>query len=410
MSSDTVNQNRINPYLSAKWYLFWLAILTGLVVGPHAVQSQATDKASLPLAYIQKITMPFITISVPAIPPAPPAKKHTTVQSVARESLDLANLQQKLAKSLDARLRSNIAVVYHIDVDNGASFITPKEMDAVLKTDLDRFGMVNGFERKMWGRVSTQVLRAGKSSQLLYATGVATASKRWIGKGYSLTDAQLVDSLASTISTRLIACLRKGTSSITATEAKFAIVPTFMPELVEMVVGKMGDTSKLQVNVPSLYRQADILFQPEVGPLSIVVREPNRISISNQNHPLPVLKYKEMIQLNALHAECERLGVDFLFVTNVESVDGEKELGVGEESLLIKTIRVDTTVDGLLYSLKDNRIIWRDIAEGGTVARMETIRGKPRIRTDEQCIVDSVRTAFAHLRSQFDDYLKVTDR
>ncbi|HLJ76907.1 MAG TPA: hypothetical protein VKT75_05815, partial [Acidobacteriaceae bacterium] len=70
----------------------------------------------------------------------------------------------------------------------------------------------------------------------------------------------------------------------------------------------------------------------------------------------------------------------------------------------------EAEVQATLYRRQDDRLIWIDRASGGTIALTEYVRHMARIRSDVQCVLDAARTAYAYLRSSFDEYCRKFER
>ena len=92
-----------------------------------------------------------------------------------------------------------------------------------------------------------------------------------------------------------------------------------------------------------------------------------------------------------------RLRAGFVFVTRLAEASLRQEEADGAARK-----RATAEVDGRLIRVSDGEVIWRDRATGGSAARTEYVRNEARIRSDEQCLSDAARTAYAHLRFAFD--------
>jgi hypothetical protein len=62
--------------------------------------------------------------------------------------------------------------------------------------------------------------------------------------------------------------------------------------------------------------------------------------------------------------------------------------------------------EALLLRVADGKVVWRDRREGTTTTRTEYVRQQPRLRGEEPCLLDAIRTAFAQLRFGFEEYKK----
>ena len=162
-------------------------------------------------------------------------------------------------------------------------------------------------------------------------------------------------------------------------------------------------------------RQADVLFQPETSPAArmIAAGEIEQALATLNLRPSGLWLNDGSPSIGRLATLADRLHAGYLFISRASDVS------LAESTFITADLdrprpgverRADVEVEGLLFDARENRIVWRDRMTGGTIARTEYVRHLPRIRTDEQCIVDAATTAYAHLRASFEDYRRKFDR
>jgi hypothetical protein len=171
----------------------------------------------------------------------------------------------------------------------------------------------------------------------------------------------------------------------------------------------------VKIRLPSLLRQDDVLFQPELGPISDTVdAEDCRNALEELGLTLKDLwAEKGAPNPEKLEAISGRLKADYIFVSRIHRIelsDSPYEVMDGFKPVPGLERRATVHVSAALYRKSDKQILWIDKSEGGTIAHTEYVRNHPRLRTDEQCVLDAARTAYAHLRYSFDEYRRKFER
>jgi hypothetical protein len=283
--------------------------------------------------------------------------------------------------------------------------------DAGLAVTVDRCGLHVGIEREVWIRVAGRIETArSEAFGPLYGVGWARSSRKLLGRGFSRTDAELLDQAARQALAQMARQVRTGIRPPFAGGGRYLVVRAAAPEEIVKTetVGKARPQS-VKIEVPTLYRQSDVLFQPDLPPvLDVIDTDEGDKALKGAGLAQRDLwntagtPAKEVIKELA-----GRVKADFVFLSRVREVALEElpiELLDGKTQRLGVQRNVGVTVVGALYSVRDDRILWQDVVEGGTIARTEYVRGKPRIRTDDQAVMDATHTAYAYLRYSFDEF------
>jgi hypothetical protein len=304
-----------------------------------------------------------------------------------------------------------------------------RDSDACLLTVMDRFGLNAGLEREVWLRTVAWMWRRVPNSRGVltgpyYAVGRAVAGRKLIGKGFGRTDDELVRDACAQASTRLVGTLETGRSPLFMDTCRVAVLPATIPAAVEKSMELMdvdptnpGKESAQTVTVPlsSLQRQMDVLFQPETGPVATLAAMPLHMSAIglDADGARDIWRAGETNNQDTLRTVAGRLAVDYIFASRVRDIEISDRPEVASDAGLLRPAvrrQVDVEVEGLLYGVRERKVLWRDTVTGGTIAITEYVRHQPRIRTDEQCLADAARTAYAHLRSSFEEYRRKFDK
>jgi hypothetical protein len=303
-----------------------------------------------------------------------------------------------------------------------------EKSDALLVLSIDRFGMNAGFQREIWVRACAwlySMRRSGKGELLgpFYALGQASAGRKLIGKGFSRDDDALIAVAADAAAHRLKKALDTGRLPLFSEDSRYAVLPASLPMRVtkQFLASEQEDVNTIPnpattaIASASINRQRDVLFQPETSPACTPIEQGAVRDAMTCFSLLPKDLWKDTGEPNlvSMKAVATYLKCRYIFASRATSVDCLETPEVvkdGAEPREGVAVRVDAEVEGLLFDVQEGKVVWKDRLSGGTVARTEYVRHKPRIRTDVQCVSDAVRTAFAYLRSSFDDYKRKLDR
>jgi hypothetical protein len=314
------------------------------------------------------------------------------------------------------------------DLDKLKKLCQADGADGGLAIAIDRFGIQTGLERGIWVRAAAYLAKPDGKGLLgpFYGVGWARAGRRLLKSGFSRTDDQLIEAAVGQATAQITHSLITGEASPLA-GGRVAILPALLPQEVEKTVetytsgvaGRSGgqsiNTEPIKVRLPSLLRQDDVLFQPELGPISDTVdAEDCRNALEELGITLKDLwTDKGVPNMDRLDAVSGKLKSDYLFVSRITDIDlSDSPYEVMDVFKPVPGLerRVTVRATGALYRKSDTRLLWTDKAEGGTISHTEYVRHHPRLRTDEQCVLDAARTAYAHLRYSFDEYRRRFER
>lgn len=407
-------------------------------------EAQGRAKPRSPLAFVRRIVVPVVVLATPpdaplTAPPAPPDKRRQTEwEARKRARTELAALRGQaltlVHDSITAELSRHEGLIVVTGTETATTALVPTPArwrglprpdpaaaetaraagaDAAVVIALDRFGVNTGIERELWIRTAAYVVMAaeGEVRGPWYALGRARSGRKFFGfgRGFDRTDSELMHAAASQAAHHLATTLSTGVEIPFARNRRVAIVPAIVPDTIAMSQPS-NSMAPNRVRVPALERQSDVLFQPDVGPAAEIIDQADVAAMLRDLDIEPESMWQKSLPVIASVAEiAERLEADYVFLSRV--TNSEMAVGpVDEQQTSEVAKRCDLEVEGALYSTAAGRIVWRDRAEGGTVAITGHVRHQPRIRTDEQCVLDAARTAYAHLRFAFDSYMRRFDR
>jgi hypothetical protein len=394
--------------------------MSGLLVG-------ADTQGSKPLAYVRSVAIAPTRMALPTGVEAEP--ESFMISSQAKEKARLALRRDAAAIRTSAARQVDLALVDILPRMTNVAKVTPlpaappivegelsraareAEVDAALAVEIDRCGMHAGIEREVWLRVRG-LLETSQSAKVgpFLGVGRARATRKLIGRGYSKTDDELLAQAAQQAVSQLAHGMRTGDRAPFLTGGRVLVLRAMTPNGARKARQSPGGSiASERVEVPLMSRQSDVLFQPELPPVVTMV-EPDE---GDRALKALSLALKDLWltdgapNLDSLRALAAPLRLDYLFISRVRDIAIEEspvDIAVGKELRPGIQRKVDVTVDGVLYSRLDDRILWKDAVEGGTIAKTEYVRKRVRIRTDEQAVMDATHTAYAYLRYSFDEF------
>lgn len=296
-----------------------------------------------------------------------------------------------------------------IDLTGAAS---AAQTDAALAIVIDRCGLHAGIEREVWIRLTGRlVTRGNRVRGPFYGVGLARSNRKLIGKGYSHSDVELVAIAARRALSQMAREMRTGERPPFAAGGRILVVRADTPRRVRKVIAADGgEGHEESVEVPSLVRQSDVLFQPDLPPVVDLVDpdEADSALKSEEAAPSDLWGSDGSPNLEMLKKIAMKTDANFVFISRLRDIAFEERPVDVPDGTMTKRAgierSVDATVAGALYSASEQRILWQDLVEGGTIARTEYVRHKPRIRTDEQAVMDAAHTAYAYLRYGLDEF------
>jgi hypothetical protein len=291
------------------------------------------------------------------------------------------------------------------------------QADAALVVLMDRFGTHSGLEREVWMRL-TAWLKPGGDRPLcgpFYVYGVGRSGRKLFGfgKGYQKSDAQIARDAAAQAARQIAHALETGQEALFTRDAQVAIVPALVPAYTLKRLEESPE--KIAVPLPALQRQSDVLLQPELGPVAeIVASDDVEDALRALNlRPADFWSASGAPDTERMAALAGRLRAGYVFISRMTGVElNERAVTVPDDGTPHAGVerQAEAEAEAVLFRPSDGRILWRDRLAGSTAARTEYVRHQARIRTDEQCVVDAARIAFALLRFSFEDYKKRFER
>jgi len=456
---------------SAKHFIAVCVTLALFAALTETANAQTKEATLVPFAYVRSLSVvpaSLITPSDPPLAPAPPAtqkkqlakwksQKSTREATIRLRNAALASFSKSFASVLGtsglqinlvpadettlsiaqalnmaARLRASESISRDFSaaaIDKLTAIGKEQKVDACLVLSVDRFGINTGFQREIWVRACAWLLtfRRSEKGELLgpfYALGQANARRKLIGKGFSRDDDMLIEEAAGLAAQRLKKVLGTGRLPLFSEDSRYAVLPASLPVRVmkqflassEQAEGNSsGNPATSVIASSSIYRQRDVLFQPDTSPACQPIDQGAVQDALTCFSLVPGDFWTKSGVPDAEHMKAvgTYLKCRYVFASRATGIDCVETPVLVKDGVELKEgvdIRVDAEVEGLLFDVQEGKVIWKDRLSGGTIARTEYVRHKPRIRTDEQCISDAVRTAFAYLRSSFDEYRRKLDR
>jgi hypothetical protein len=307
-----------------------------------------------------------------------------------------------------------------------ATFARNANVEAILTVAMDRFGTHAGLERVIWLRLIAYVVPADEPPSLrgpFYALGEARASRNLFRRGYRIPDDRLAQIAAASAARHLARLLDTGQEALFARDVRVGIVPASFPQRILKRFERSSSALTVQDHQPVdltaslrpvLQRHGDVLLQPGFSPVTAVAAndaiagemqklniQPDRIWEENEPNGDPI---REL---------AARLKLDYVFLSRVTN------LLLTESSVLVPDNGqpregieryAEAEAEAVMIRVADGRILWRDRQVGSTMSRTEYVRGQPRVRTDEQCLLDATRTVYGYLRSRFGEFLRKRER
>lgn len=411
-----------------------LALFTLLFAScPPARAWQPATPPAVPLAYVRRLALipPALTtepdIRLPPAPPIPAVRKYRKWLERAAERQQFAALRKTAVESVSAAIPAALSRLQGLSllpvsegrlpaaarapVDAGAWAAVARDAgaDAALLALVDRFGADSRTERSVWLHLAVYVAPAdgGPLRGPVHGVGEARTTSLVLLKRFLKTDSQLVEQAVGAAVRQVAHALDTGEEWPFAHASRVAIVPAEMPPRAEKTVE--GSDVGRPVAMGSVVRQADVLFQPELGPLAEMVDPDVTVEAVHSLHAGEAGLWlgNGKPEAAVVRALGNRLNCDYVFITRVT------DLGLGEQSVPAQDAgaaraglerRAEAEAEGCLVRVADGQLLWTDRASGSTVARTEFVRRQPRLRRDDQCLLDALRIAYAGLRFSLDNY------
>jgi hypothetical protein len=434
-----------NGWLHAAIMLVWLTVCT---------VATAQD-AQRPLAYIRRLAVaPAVLATLPAEAPKPAPKGASRAEREAWDRREaarqgLARLRSAsaaiLTSALVERLRGEPGLaIARIEgnetarrlwrhAEEGASppgepeigrdpsgLILPasdqviaamrrvEAVDGLLFTAVEEFGVSGGLERTVWIRCIAYLARVdtGQIHGPYDAAGWARAFRKLVGKGYQRPDEDLLAAAARSAARQLVHTLLTGESSPFAFPHRVAVLPAELPDAIPKMLAGGAEISR---KLPALRRQADVLLQPDAGPVVKLMPATVTDNLLTDIRPDGARLWTadgdpDVIAIASIANE---LRAAYVFVSKVTDVRlSERPIvamdGAARRDGLEREIVLQA--EAAFVRARDGAVLWRDTGAAHFVSRTEYFRGRARLLTDEQLVVDAARAAFGQLRTRFEEY------
>lgn len=365
----------------------------------------------LPLAYVRTVVLAAPRIQVQSLHPhggrtsvpPPEARSVAPLQALAREHFE-NTLQSRLTRI------PGLTVIPAKNLASGGDeqdWLARLGADALIATSVEGFGVRGSTQREVWMLVSAKVLKADGTVLGPYrAYGWETRLRIPLFKSLITPDEKLAESAGDQAGRELAHALETGVEPLFANWRAAAIVPAAIPAV---VAKELENGSSAAIAIPSVQRAADVLFQPAIPPFVPIVPHQRVTAALRRMGLQPGDLWTAEGEPDTAYAVRlgRRLGVDYLFISRVEDLAlTEEAVSVPDGAAMRPGLerRADAVAKAALIRTSDGAVVWEDRLAGRTAARTEYVRHVPRIRTDEQCIGDAVRIAYAYLLFSLDDY------
>jgi hypothetical protein len=344
---------------------------------------------------------------------------------------DFAVLLATLARQSGTEMIRDDSLSFIYDFARAGALFTAKvQSDSCLFAVMDRFGNNTGLEREVWIRTVAWLWKRvdkyepGVLVGPFFAVGRAVAGRQLFRRGYSRSDDQLIKVATKQAALRLAGTLQTGRQALFMEDCRVAVIPAGLPASVEKTLEPMKVGARQQITVEarqtrrvplsSLTRESDVLFQPETSPVARQL-DPRDVAHAVRGVGFPVAEVWQAGKPDRerLARIADWLRVQYVFVSRAQSVELSETADVASDAGQLRPAtrrQADVQIGGALYGRRENAILWQDTVEGGTIAITEYVRHEPRLRTDEQCVGDATRTAYAHLRAAFEEFKRKFDR
>jgi hypothetical protein len=441
---------------------FFFAISNGLLIAlsTNARADNQTQPSPVPLAYVRRLLVLPVAMVAPTdapLPPRPPVWDKKAIRlweerRKARESFVqlrmeavrqvevaiLARLRQLTGINLVSGTMAHASAVWHkLQQEPNKPFQTPiviqlqdkdyiqpsllaevahsAEVDASLALIVDRFGTHSGLEKEVRLRIVAYLMPAERATLRgpFYVYGWAKSARQFFRRGYQKTDEQLAREASVQVARQLAHVLETGEEPPFTRDERVAIVPAYVPQEIHKQTENRGET--FPIPIPSLIRQSDVLLQLDIGPFAEIC-DPDEVKgvlRSQRRTPMDFWSIEGRPDPEPAKELAQKLRAEYVLLSRIRHLELiESHVVVQEAGQPRKGIerRAEAEVEGAILRIADAKVIWQDRVVGATTARTEYVRHEPRLRTDEQTVLDAVRTAYAYLRFSFDSYRRKFER
>lgn len=419
---NVLYQGSLNSVMGPGCQYTWLALAVSIVIGSSpCVAQQSASRPASPLAYVRRlVVLPFANA-------LETAGNQGVTKNMRRTAADLAPVLrtglQIAEEELSKRLEASGVVLSGIDhprtgverrpfsgiheprMEELVEAAGSADGDAALFVLLDKAGVRTGLYRELWIRLRADLvsLREPTHRYRLYALGAARTAPKVFAAGFVRTDDDLVRDAALSAARNLYDALDRGGQAPFAVDARIAVIPAAVPATAD-VRSATGEVVN-RLPVPQLERQADVLFQPEVGPLAEVVPAASVIAGMRELGLTPSDFWLDGAPVVAAAASLGRhIGADWVLLSRIEAVaigpaldelTGEEAGEAGEVMARFALLQVAT-----------GRVSWQCSKRALARTTMQTPYGRRPIRTKQQAVTDAATTVYALARQALEEWAR----
>lgn len=384
---------------------------------PGAGDRSATD-ARPALAYVRTVLLSPVAIEVPAAAQGlkeDGRHRRSDAGEVLRQGVALLASQLLAQRLVASGTFVSPASRVHRG-PQGAVFVGPEALaekllaearkvgaDAVLLVRVDRFGVHDRLYREMWIRLRAHVIRTtdGRWSTPCYGLGVARTAPRLVARGYMRSDDELLKEAAEGAVGELFTALHTGRQRPLAREERVIVLPALVPGAVDAPTGSAGAARRIPV--PFLTRQADVLLQPEVGPLAEVVELSAVRALLRRCSIDPAMLWRgREPNIPVITTLGRQVGADMAIISTIERAHvGEPPGGSFADG---REARV--TVRCVMVSVSGGTVEWATVQTGTASTVLRRNGCVEYVRSDAQAIVDAAIAAYGRVRTALEEYAR----
>lgn len=362
------------------------AIVLSTLTGAQAGAPPAQNERRAPLAYVRRVAMPPVTVgpSLSGLTDVRPkqAEEETRVREFAAKAAQIVteDLQRRIA-------RSGVSVITVSDGRDVPQDGRAPGFDAKVTVALDRLRFRTDFSREVWIRLRCDVTYTDENRPTVtaYAVGTARAAPRLVARGFFRSDEVLVAEAAGVASANLYRSLDKGYTSPLHGEQLIGIAPVAVsPE--DVISWQTG-------GVATVRRMADVLLQPDLGPLAVVLPAADVIPVLQALRIQPEWLWRGLrpnvppvVRLGVA------LGADLIVLGRLVSLTSGRPSGGRGDPNGGEGVRARVAV--AIVNVGEQSVVYSTKCSGEAMTALRTKSGSVAVRRPEQAVLDAVLDAF----------------
>lgn len=270
--------------------------------------------------------------------------------------------------------------------------------DTVLITHLHPLRQHSGIESELAVRLTCWVASRREPALRGPFHSVGWARTLRAFKATAKTDDQLAAGAAQKAASMLLASLETGAAFPLASPLKVGVIGASVQTVLQKrFEGRMEAAS---VILPSLQRQRDVLLQPDMGPFIDMLEADDFEKLLQRDGLDERSMWRNGLPDSENIRRAARVGgVDFVFISRVIETDLSDLLGADAKVMIRRAV---LSSEACLLNGATGAVVWRAVGQGSATSRREEIRGRVRLATEDQVVIDAARMAYASLRVQYD--------